>query len=1223
MFSGTTTTINGSSTFNGAYTHDNITLASGSTLTLGAATNVAGNWTNNSGTGALTGNYILTKSGTGKTIGGTYATTFYGLTLAASSTTTLNTDATVGAADLIFTASGAAQSLTHNDSSVDLTVTGKVTMNQPTGAFTSAWNINAGTAAVTGVVALAGTTSTATWISTVVITSGSLTTSANITFAAVTTPASKVVTVGAGTITITTAQTLATGTMTITSTGLIDFQAGLALTTSATAAVFTQFSGATVKFGGNFSSATTAYVFTAGSTEEFDANSTITPTTAITFANLKITAGTVTLAGVITVAGNWTNNSSATALTGNYVVTMNGASKVINGTYLTPFYGLTIASAAAAAATITMNTAASVGAGNFTITPGAYATTFTHGSGIVLTVTGTATINQPTAAVTSAWNINTGSAVVTGTVTIAGTTATANYINKIVLTTGTLEMNAATSLTIGGAIVANHIIDTSGGAAVVKIAGTNTNAANATSIPGTASTWVFDGTAAGQSIPVSWGTAAAYANIQILNTNAAGAYPAGAITATNVTGNITVGDDSSTAAIMKNGSVNIAGNAGKAFIVKNAATFQMDGTTQVFPTVFGTFTFGASSTTIYNQTSAQNIYNVASPGYGNLTFTPVGTPTYTGQSGTLYIQGNLTVGTGANAMIFTNSGNDPTIDVNGNVTITATATLIASDLNTMSVGGDWLNSGTFTANSNTVTLDGADSSTQTLSGNTTFYNFTASTASNTAGRTIKFTDGSTTTVTGTWTITGFSGKVITLTRTVTTSAWTINPTAASVTYVNVSWSTNIGVSFCATYSTNGGNNTGWSISGGASCNTAPNAPTALVQKKVTGGTTLNTGDWTNETQVQFTASATDPDASDTLYLCVEKDTLGTAFSSTNGGDLCGTGVAYSGTAVTVTVTITGLTDATEYHWQAQVKDAANAYSGWVSYGGNLETERDFGIDTTAPTGGSVYDGTSGDQDWNDGSLTSLSANWTGFDATVSGLNKYEYAVRRSSDSWYWNTTGPTWQLGAVWYDNGAGTTVTVTPIYLNTGENYYFSVRATDNASNTASPVDSNGQQISPTLSFSLSGNTVTFADLNNTNSWTDTQTSTTTTSTNASSGYTAKAYITQLLTSLAYPTVTIANFYGTWANPEPWPSGTYGFGYTSNDTNVQGSNRFNSGTEFAGFSQTASGDVVADHTAAVNGQTGAVSGEEFIITYKVAVSNTQAATTYQTYVTYIVTANY
>ncbi|MEX1275078.1 MAG: hypothetical protein WEE20_04050, partial [Bacteroidota bacterium] len=156
-------------------------------------------------------------------------------------------------------------------------------------------------------------------------------------------------------------------------------------------------------------------------------------------------------------------------------------------------------------------------------------------------------------------------------------------------------------------------------------------------------------------------------------------------------------------------------------------------------------------------------------------------------------------------------------------------------------------------------------------------------------------------------------------------------------------------------------------------NTAPDSPTALVQKKTTGGATLAVGDWTNETTVTFEATATDTDNPDTLQLCVEKDILGTSFSNTE--DSCGTGVAYSGSGVTVSVVIGSQTDASEYHWQARIKDADGAYSSWVSYpisSPNAESARDYGIDTTACTyGGSVYDGTVEDTDaaYNDGSLT--------------------------------------------------------------------------------------------------------------------------------------------------------------------------------------------------------------------------------------------------------------
>lgn len=399
-------------------------------------------------------------------------------------------------------------------------------------------------------------------------------------------------------------------------------------------------------------------------------------------------------------------------------------------------------------------------------------------------------------------------------------------------------------------------------------------------------------------------------------------------------------------------------------------------------------------------------------------------------------------------------------------------------------------------------------------------------------------------------------------------------------------------------------------------NQSPNDPSSPAQKK-TDDTVLATGDWTDETSVKYTATVTDPD-SDQVRLCVEKDNLATSFSDTE--DLCGD-LVDSGQTASVTITSQG--DDTEYHWQARAKDDNDAYSSWVSYGGNGEGERDYGIDTSAPTGGTVNDGSGADQDWNDGTLDSLSANWSGFDASVSGLDKYEYAVRRSSDDWYWNAGGSTWQSGESWTDNGVSTSATVNPIYLNTGETYYFAVKATDNATNTASAVNSDGQGVLPTISFSVDSNTVTFDDLNDGNSWTDTETNTFTTSTNAYSGYVIQGYITQLLTSLAYPSETISNFYGTWSNPEPWTGSDYGFGYTSNDTLVQGSNRFNGGTEYAAFSGTAPGDVVADHTDIVTGQTGAVSNEQFILTYKVAVTTTQVASTYRTYVIYICTTNY
>ena len=102
----------------------------------------------------------------------------------------------------------------------------------------------------------------------------------------------------------------------------------------------------------------------------------------------------------------------------------------------------------------------------------------------------------------------------------------------------------------------------------------------------------------------------------------------------------------------------------------------------------------------------------------------------------------------------------------------------------------------------------------------------------------------------------------------------------------------------------------------------------------------------------------------------------------------------------------------------------------------------------------------------------------------------------------------------------------------------------------------------------------------------------------------------------------------GTYGSPASWPSGacsgtTCGYGYTSDDTTIQGSDLFSGGTLYAPFSTTAFGDIVADHTDAVDGSTGKVVNEQFTITHKVAVDTLQEALSYSTIVYYIVTGTF
>jgi hypothetical protein len=398
----------------------------------------------------------------------------------------------------------------------------------------------------------------------------------------------------------------------------------------------------------------------------------------------------------------------------------------------------------------------------------------------------------------------------------------------------------------------------------------------------------------------------------------------------------------------------------------------------------------------------------------------------------------------------------------------------------------------------------------------------------------------------------------------------------------------------------------------------PNTPTSLAQK-TTGDVTIATGEWVSATSIKFTATATDPDSSDTLYLCVEALALASSFTNTETG--CGSGVAYSGSGVSVSVTLSGLTDATEYHWQARVKDSANQYSSWLSYGGNAESARDFGLDTTAPTGGTVYDGTSAGVDvaFNDGSLSSLSANWSGFSFTVSGILRYEYSIGTTINGTDIRN----------WTSNTTNTSVTATSLTLRSTQMYYFNVRAIDNANN-ISTVSSNGQLVSPTLAFTLSSSSINFANLNAGNSYTDTETTTLTVSTNAYNGYIIRMFKDGNLRILSNPSVTIPDFNGgTYASPDAWQGGDYGFGYNSSDTSVQGSNIFNNnpcpggGTPpcYAPVTSTSPGDIIADHIATVSGSP--ISNQQNTITYKVQTQSIQEAGKYNTTLVYTIVPSY
>ena len=159
-----------------------------------------------------------------------------------------------------------------------------------------------------------------------------------------------------------------------------------------------------------------------------------------------------------------------------------------------------------------------------------------------------------------------------------------------------------------------------------------------------------------------------------------------------------------------------------------------------------------------------------------------------------------------------------------------------------------------------------------------------------------------------------------------------------------------------------------------------------------------------------------------------------------------------------------------------------------------------------------------------------------------------------------------------------------------------------------------------PSLTFGISQNSLTFNNLNSGNSYTDsTKTTNLTTSTNAYYGYTVYGHETGPLTS---GPDTISDYSGSNGSPTAW-TGT-GFGYTTNDSDLAGgtANRFTNPTaKYAGFTTSAPGDPVADHTAVLSGSV--ITNEQFTIGYRLTADSTAKAGAYTTNIIYVVVPTY
>jgi len=224
-----------------------------------------------------------------------------------------------------------------------------------------------------------------------------------------------------------------------------------------------------------------------------------------------------------------------------------------------------------------------------------------------------------------------------------------------------------------------------------------------------------------------------------------------------------------------NGGIAVTGN-----VNLNAGTLKLTNTNgSIFygnwTLVSGT-TFNAGTSTVTFAGTGSNTITSGGQSFQNVTF--AGGATWTLQDA-LSVNGTLSVTNGTFS-----TGSNKSVTVAGNFKLNQSGSLGIFNLNasTMSVAGNWTNTGTFNAASgSTVTFNGAASSTQYLTGSTTFYNF----ACTTAGLNLNFVVNSTQTVQGLLTLTGASGNLLVVQSSSEGTYWYLNNSGTNnVSYVD-------------------------------------------------------------------------------------------------------------------------------------------------------------------------------------------------------------------------------------------------------------------------------------------------------------------------------------------------------------------------------------------------------------------------------------------------------
>jgi autotransporter-associated beta strand protein len=346
--------------------------------------------------------------------------------------------------------------------------------------------------------------------------------------------------------------------------------------------------------------------------------------------------------------------------------------------------------------------------------------------------------------------------------------------------------------------------------AVLNVSGTNTLAgavtlgATGVRINSAGGTLTCSGTMTGTGFAVTFGGAGNIVYSGAVNTSTAATVTKdGTGTTTLSNANNYTGVTTISAGVLAISNATSTGTTAGGVTVASGAALEISGTTTVGAEALSLNGTGISSGGALRSTSGATAWQGAVTLASN---SSIGV-----DANTLTISGAIT---GSGSIGLTKVGaatlSISTTTLGGSMTISAGTLSAAVNI---SVGADWSNSGTFTANSSTVSL--TSSTAAAITGTTTFNHLSVTGIG--AAKTISFEHGSTTTVSGTWTVTGASGQLITLTRD-STSNWSVNPSAVSIDYVDVSYSTNLGSTICATHSvsTNGGNS-GWNVTAGAAC----------------------------------------------------------------------------------------------------------------------------------------------------------------------------------------------------------------------------------------------------------------------------------------------------------------------------------------------------------------------------------------------------------------------